>query len=373
MGILSGIKVVEIAGIGPGPFCGMHLADLGADVITVERSGRLPEGSLNADRSLSNRGKRSISIDLKSAEGIEAVLQLAEGADALIEGMRPGVMERLGLSPEVCLARNPRLVFGRMTGWGQTGPLAQSAGHDANYIALSGALHYASPAGQLPVAPISLLGDVPGALYLTIGLLSGILAARATGKGSVVDAAITDASAHMLQLILGGRISGRISEERGKSAWDASHFYDTYRCADGRFLTVGAIEPAFYRELLGILGLADEPAFARQHDSDSWPLQRERLRALFATRSRDEWCGLFEGTDACVAPVLSPEEAARHPHNVARSIYFERDGCLQTSAAPRFNGATGDPGRVPRRGEHSEEILALLRDGAPVWLPYQTT
>ncbi|KJK13508.1 CoA-transferase [Burkholderiaceae bacterium 16] len=365
MSKLSGTKVVEIAGIGPGPFCAMTLADLGADVIVVERAGTLPEGSLNADVALTNRGKRSVSVDLKSAEGRDTVLRLIEGADALIEGMRPGVMERLGLGPDVCLARNPRLVYGRLTGWGQTGPLAQAAGHDANYISLSGALHYASPAGQPPVAPFSLVGDVAGgSLYLVIGLLSGLLEARATGKGCVVDAAITDGSAHMLALVLNGKKAGRISDARGESLHDASHFYDTYRCADGGFVTVAPVEPQFYRLMLQMLGLADEPLFATQWDRTQWPAQRERLQEVFASRSRAAWQALFEGSDACVAPVLSPEEAARHPHNVARGNYFERDGYLQAMPAPRFDGEPATPGAIPRRGQHTQAVLAALEGGA---------
>lgn len=368
MNILSGVRIVEIAGIGPGPFCAMHLADLGADVITVQRpDGRA--GSLGPETCI-NRGKRAIALDLKSEAGRDAVLELVEGGDALIEGMRPGVIERLGLGPDACHARNPRLVFGRMTGWGQSGPLAQMAAHDANYISLSGALWNASPAGQPPVTPFSVVGDIAGgALYLAIGILSGILKARDTGIGCVVDASVVDGSAHSLHLLLAAKAKGLVSEERGKSIHDASPFYATYRCADGGYVTAGAIEPQFYRLMLEKLGLNDDPAFAQQWDRERWPAQKERLQAVFATRTRDQWWAVFEGTDACVAPVLSPEEAARHPHNVARDTYFEREGFLQAVPAPRFDGQVRMPGPIPRHGQQTEDILARLRDGGAesVW------
>ncbi|MEJ8858782.1 CaiB/BaiF CoA-transferase family protein [Variovorax robiniae] len=364
MNILSGVKIVEIAGIGPGPFCAMHLADLGAEVITVQRpDGRA--GSLGPETCI-NRGKRAIALDLKSEEGREAVLRLVDGADALIEGMRPGVIERLGLGPQACRARNPRLVFGRMTGWGQSGPLAQMAAHDANYISLSGALWNASPAGQAPVTPFSVVGDIAGgALYLAIGILSGILNARSTGVGCVVDASVVDGSAHSLHLLLAAKARGLISEKRGRSIHDASPFYATYRCADGGYLTAGAIEPQFYRVMLAKLDLANDPDFERQWDRDRWPELKERLQAVFATRTRDEWEKVFEGSDACIAPVLSPEEAARHPHNVARETYFEREGFLQAVPSPRFDDRVCVPGPIPRHGQHTDEILAKLHGDEP--------
>ncbi|MNJ30112.1 E-cinnamoyl-CoA:R-phenyllactate CoA transferase [compost metagenome] len=364
--MLSGIKVVEICGIGPGPFCAMHLADLGADVIAVERAD---QGA--GRKNLINRGKRSVAADLKTAEGRELVLRLIEDADVLIEGMRPGVMERLGLGPEVCRARNPRLVFGRMTGWGQHGPMAQAAGHDNNYISLSGALYHNGASSEPPSTAITLLGDIGGgALYLAVGLLAGVLNARQTGQGTVVDAAILDGSAHMMQLMLSTRNAGFFAEgsSRGNNLHDSSHFYSTYRCADGEFITLGSIEPQFYALLLDKLGLQDDPRFAKQWDAKNWNQMHAHFTELFATRTRDQWCELLEYTDACFSPVLSPEEAALHPHNVARQVYFERDYMLQTVAAPRFDDQVVVPGPVPQFGEHTEQVLAALNDaGSSVW------
>ncbi|WP_166363716.1 CaiB/BaiF CoA transferase family protein [Pseudomonas akapageensis] len=364
--MLSGIKVVEICGIGPGPFCAMHLADLGADVIAVERAG---QGT--GKTKLINRGKRSVAADLKTAEGRELVLRLIEDADVLIEGMRPGVMERLGLGPDVCRARNPRLVFGRMTGWGQHGPMAQAAGHDNNYISLSGALYHNGTPNEPPSTAVTLLGDIGGgALYLAIGLLAGVLKARETGQGTVVDAAIVDGSAHMMQLMLSSRSSGFFAEgcQRGNNLHDSSHFYSTYRCAGGEYITLGSLEPQFYGLLLEKLGLQDDPRFARQWDKKRWDEMHEHFAELFQTRTRDQWCELLEYTDVCFAPVLSPTEAAQHPHNVARQVYFERDDMLQTVAAPRFDDQVVVPGPIPRVGEHTEHVMAALRDpAASVW------
>jgi len=364
--MLSGIKVVEICGIGPGPFCAMHLADLGADVIAVERAD---QGAGRAN--LVNRGKRSVAADLKTAEGRELVLKLIEDADVLIEGMRPGVMERLGLGPDVCRARNPRLVFGRMTGWGQGGPMAQAAGHDNNYISLSGALYHNGTAAEPPSTAITLLGDIGGgALYLAVGLLAGVLNARQTGQGTVVDAAILDGSAHMMQLMLSTRNAGFFGEgfNRGNNLHDSSHFYSTYRCADGEFITLGSIEPQFYALLLEKLGLQDDPRFARQWDGKRWGEMHQHFTDLFQTRTRDQWCELLEYTDACFSPVLSPDEAAKHPHNVARQVYFERDNMLQTVAAPRFDDQVVVPGPIPRFGEHTDQVVAALDDAAAsVW------
>lgn len=368
--MLSGLRIVEICGIGPGPFCAMHLADLGADVIAVERAEAASGNGPVPGPNLLNRGKRSIVVDLKTAEGREVVLRLIEGADALIEGMRPGVMERLGLGPEPCLARNPKLVYGRMTGWGQAGPMAQAAGHDNNYISLSGALYYNGTQNEPPSSAITLLGDVGGgALYLAVGLLSGILKARQTGKGTVVDAAIVDGSAHMMQLVLSTRNKRLVTGARGENVHDSSHFYGTYRCADGHFVTLGSLEPQFYALLLEKLGLTADPRFAQQWDRERWPELHRHFSEVFASRTRDEWCALLGNTDVCFAPVLSPQEAAKHPHNVARGIYFERDGLLQSAPAPRFDGKVRSPGPIPRRGEHSEEILAALGNPASgkVW------
>lgn len=359
MGVLSGITVIELAGIGPGPFCGMLLADLGADVILIER---LAASGVVADLGASaihHRGKRSIAVDIKSPRGRELVLRLVERADALIEGMRPGVMERLGLGPTECQARNPRLVVGRVTGWGQTGPLAQAAGHDNNYIALSGALWYASQPGQPPVAPTTLIGDLAGgALYLAIGLLAALLSARSTGRGDVVDAAMVDGSAHLMNLLLAMRAGGNMPTERGTGLLDGPHWFNTYRCADGGYITLGSLEPQFHAVLLDKLGLADDPMFSDGYDPRRWPAQRMQFEQLFASRTREQWCALLEGSDACFAPVLAPEEAARHPHLVARNVYSDRDGMLQANPAPRFaSRPTQTPGPVPRRGEHADEIL----------------
>ncbi|MBB1594613.1 CoA-transferase [Achromobacter sp. UMC46] len=360
--MLSGIRIVEICGIGPGPFCAMHLADLGADVIAVER--QLPPGVAdpNGDGYVLNRGKRSITADLKTAEGRDLVLRLVDQADGLIEGMRPGVMERLGLGPEACMARNPRLVYGRMTGWGQSGPLAQAAGHDANYAALSGALYYSGGGKEPPVSPFTLLGDIGGgALYLAVGMLSGILRARSSGIGAVVDAAIVDGSAHMLQLLLSTQRKGYISGQRGANLHDASHFYATYRCADGHFITVGAIEPQFYALLLQKLGLDKTAGFADQWNRNQWPALRQQMAEIFAARTRDEWCTLMEGTDVCFGAVLSPEEATAHPHHAARGTFFKAQGHAQVAPAPRFDGRTATPGSIPGRGQHTADIMTALR------------
>jgi acetyl-CoA hydrolase len=328
-----------MTGIGPGPFCGMLLADLGADVVVVHRVQQDPNTIDLGRHAIANRGKRSIALDLKTAQGVDTALRLAESCDALIEGMRPGVMERLGLGPETCLQRNPCLVYGRITGWGQHGPLAQVAGHDLNYIALSGALWYGGQPGEPPLTPPSLVGDVGGgAMYLAVGLLAGIMSARATGRGQVIDAAIVDGSAHMMSLLHGLYGAGKMVNERGRSRLDGPHWYNTYRCADGRYISVGSVEPKFYRELCARLGLDADPAFAEKDDNDAWCEQRRRFAELFFTKSRDEWCALLEGTDACFAPVLAPDEAADHPHMRARDVYVRDDDTLQARPAPRFSG-----------------------------------
>lgn len=359
MSVLAGVTVLEVEGIGPAPFCAMLLADLGAEVVLVQRTQSTGDITDMGRAAIHHRGKRSVAVDLKTPQGVQVLLQLAEQADCLVEGMRPGVMERLGLGPDVCLARNPRLVYGRMTGWGQTGPLASAAGHDLNYLGLSGALWYASPAGTPPYTPPTIVGDVAGgALYLAIGLLAGILNARATGRGQVVDAAIVDGAAHMLNLLFALRASGRLAIERGTSIIDGSHWSSTYRCADGRFVAVQSLEPRFYATLLDRLGLAADPDFARQYDPSRWPRAKQRLAERFATRTRDEWCALLEGSDACFAPVLDPEEAARHPHNVARGVFSIRDAMLQANPAPRFsNSPPPQASPVPLRGEHTREVL----------------
>ena len=363
MGVLDGVHIVEIAGIGPGPFCGMLLADMGAQVTLIERAGGKANDPLELGKNaIVHRGKRSLALDLKDPQAIAAVLRLIDEADAVIEGMRPGVMERLGLGPQVCLARNPSLVYGRMTGWGQQGPLAQAAGHDINYIALSGALWFSGMPGEPPMAPPTLVGDLGGgALYLALGLLAGILHARQHGQGQVIDAAIVDGSASLMNLLLSAHAAGQQPFERGCGLLDGPHWYGSYRCADGHFISIGALEPQFSALLFKQLGLGDDPDFARPYDPRCWGGLRQRLEQIFAGAPRQHWVGLMEGSDACFSPVLTPAEAAQHPHMVARGVYFERDGVLQARPAPRFSACPAhDTGAVPKRGEHSLEILRGL-------------
>lgn len=362
-GPLAGIRILEIAGIGPGPFAGMLLADMGAEVIVVERAGG---GTLNLGRhAIYNRGKQSICVDLKAPRAAELVLRLLADCDALIEGMRPGVMERLGLGPDVCLARQPKLVYGRMTGWGQDGPLAQCAGHDINYIALSGALWYSGQPGQAPVAPPTLVGDLGGgALYLALGILAGILRAKAGGGGQVVDAAIVDGSANLMNLLL-AFAAGGMPMERGKGWVDGPYWYGTYRCADGRYLAVGPIEAQFHAEFLRRLGLTGDPILVQALDDATWPAARERLARVFAAEPQDHWCRLFEGSDACVAPVLDPHRAAEHPHLAARKVYQVRDDVFQAAPAPRFSAfADPQPGPIPVPGADWRGVLASCGIGA---------
>ena len=360
MGVLDGVRIIEIAGIGPGPFCGMLLSDMGAEVILVERASAKFNDPLDLGKNaIVNRGKRSLALNLKDERAIDAVLRLIDGADALIEGMRPGVMERLGLSPEICLARNPRLIYGRITGWGQDGPLAQAAGHDINYIALSGALWFSGAPGTPPMAPPTLVGDLGGgALYLAMGIVAGILNARRTGTGQVVDAAIVDGSANLMNLLLSAHAAGQQPFERGCGLLDGPHWYGSYACADGHFISVGALEPQFNALLFDKLGLGDDADFKKPYDPRCYARLRERLTAIFATRARQHWIDLLEGSDACFAPVLTPAEAMTHPHMLARAVYAVRDGVLQAAPAPRFSGTpAGVLNAVPRNGEHSAELL----------------
>ena len=360
MGVLSGLRVVEIAGLGPAPFCGMLLADMGADVVLVERgTGRAADPLSLGKNAIVNRGKRSLVLDLKDPAAVDALLRLVDGADALIEGMRPGVMERLGLGPDTCLSRNPRLVYGRMTGWGQDGPLAQAAGHDINYIALSGALWFSGAPGEAPMAPPTLVGDLGGgALYLAVGVLAGLLCARQTGVGQVIDAAIVDGSANLMNLLLSLHAAGQQPLERGRGLLDGPHWYGSYVCADGLFVSVGALEPQFNALLFAKLGLADDADFRNPYDPRHWLRLRERLATLFATQPRAHWVALLEGSDACFAPVLTPREALAHPHLAARAVYAERDGVLQAAPAPRFSATpSGTPGAVPERGAQGADIL----------------
>lgn len=360
MTILSGVRIVEFEGLGPGPFCGMLLADLGADVILIERKGAASAGPA----AIFKRGKRSIVLDLKNETERDVALDIVDGADALIEGLRPGVMERLGLGPEDARARNKKLVYGRLTGWGQTGPLSAAAGHDVNYAALTGALWYAGQydAGKgadAPVPPPTLVGDVGGgALYLAIGILAGLMRARETGEGTVVDAAIVDGAAHMMNLLFSLRAAGGLPEARGQSMLDGAPFYDVYQCADGGWVSIGPLEPKFYMALLQRLGLAEDPDFVAQYDQGKWPALKKRLRALFSEQPRAHWVELLHGTDVCFAPVLSPSEALDDPHMKARGVLREVGGVLQAAAAPRFDGAAPvDPGAIPQPGQHTEEIL----------------
>lgn len=358
MSILSGVRIVEFEGLGPGPFCGMHLADLGADVILIERKGGVETGA----GAVFKRGKRSIALDLKNETARKIALDIATGADALIEGMRPGVMERLGLGPEIICKRNKKIVYGRVTGWGQDGPLAQAAGHDLNYMSLSGAAWYAGAAGAAPVPPPTLAGDVGGgALYLTIGILAGILKARETGEGCVVDAAIVDGSAHMMNLLYSLRAAGGLPDERGASMLDGAHFYAAYQCADEKWISVGPLEPKFYAQLLQKLELLDDPSFANQYDHDNWPALKARFAEIFKAKPRQYWIERLHGTDVCFAPVLSPSEAAADDHMKARHILRDIGGVLQAAPAPRFDGeAPADPRAAPTIGQHTEEILSEI-------------
>ncbi|RYZ01606.1 MAG: CoA transferase [Alphaproteobacteria bacterium] len=354
-GPLVGVKIVEFAGIGPGPFCGMLLADLGADVVRIDRSDAVGRGQPD----LANRGKRSIAIDLKKPEGVEAALSLMEKADGLIEGFRPGVMERLGLGPDVALARNPRLVFGRMTGWGQTGPWSTMAGHDIDYIALTGALHTMGRKGEPPAPPLNLVGDFGGgALYLAFGLLAGIIEAKSSGKGQVVDCAMIDGAASLMTMFYGMKAAGMWNANRDDNLLDGgAHFYDTYECADGKFLAIGAIEPQFHALLVKGLGLPDD-AFPAQMKRSKWPAYSNRVAEVVKTKTRDAWMAIFDGTDACVAPVLSMDEAPRHPHNAERQTFVEAFGAVQPGPAPRFSRTTGAVNGVPAiAGVQSADVL----------------
>ncbi len=358
-GVLSGIRIIELAGLGPAPFCGMLLSDLGAEVILIERQTEAHGDARSAE--ILNRGKRSIRIDLKKPEGVELVLELVETADGLIEGMRPGVMERLGLSPQVCLARNPRLAYGRMTGWGQYGPLSQAAGHDLNYLSVVGAAWYAGTIVN-PVPPPSLIGDLGGgALYLTVGLIAAILHAGRGGSGQVIDAAVVDGTAHLQTILHMLAARGELSSERGKSWIDGAPWYRPYQCLDGRFVTVGALESKFFVVLLECLDLKKSFSAADQFDKSRWPYMHQEFEKVFASRTSREWCDLMEATDACFAPLLNPFEASQHPHNVARGIFRQVNGILQAVSAPRFSGfPLCEIGDVPSVGCDTKSILAEL-------------
>ncbi len=360
MGPLNGVKIVEFGGIGPPPMCAMLLADMGADVLRIDRTQPSGLGIPVPPRfSVMDRSRRSVAIDLKTPAGIEATLRLLDQSSALIEGFRPGVMERLGLSPEACLTRNPRLVYGRVTGWGQTGPLAHAAGHDINYIALTGTAHAIGRRGQPPTPPLNLVGDFGGgALYLALGIVAALFEAQQSGQGQVVDAAMVDGAASLMSSIYGLYAAGVINDRRGENLVDSgAHFYDVYETADGKYISIAAIEAKFYAELLQRLGLENE-VLPDQMNRERWPELTERLAKLFRTKSREEWCDILEGTDVCFAPVLSFDEAPHHPHNKTRNTFIEVDGVVQPAPAPRFSRTPSQVQRPPAAaGEHTESGL----------------
>ena len=361
-GPLTGYKIIEIAGIGPGPFAAMMLSDMGAEVIRVERVQAVRDTqSSNANWDVMQRGRKNVAIDLKHADGVEALLQLVEKADAMIEGFRPGVMERLGVGPDVCLARNKKLVFGRMTGWGQDGPYANAAGHDINYIALAGALAHFGRSGEAPVPPLNMVGDFGGGgMLLAYGVVCALLEAQRSGAGQVVDAAMVDGSAILMSMFWGFKNIGLHDENaRGTNMLDSgAHFYDVYKCSDGKFVSIGSIEPQFYAQLLQLTGLASDAEFANQQDRTMWPKLKQRLTEVFATKTQAEWCKIMEGTDVCFAPVLTMSEAAKHPHNVARKTFIEIAGTTQPAPAPRFSRTVASLPTAPvGAGANTREVL----------------
>jgi len=371
MGPLQGLRIIEFAGLGPAPFAAMLFADMGAEVLRLDRKG----GRIPNKAEVYLRGRKTVALDLKKPEAVEATLTLLDRADALIEGFRPGVMERLGLGPQVCLSRNPKLVYGRMTGWGQTGPLAHAAGHDINYIALSGALHAIGPANQKPVPPLNLAADFGGgALYLAFGMACALLEARNSGKGQVIDTAMTEGSASLMSVFYGMFASGIWRDERGVNLLDSgAHFYDTYETKDGKYIALGSLEPQFYRELRDKVGLSDSE-FDAQMDRTAWPSLKEKVAAAIKTKTRDEWDAIMLGSDVCYAPVLSLAEAPRHPHNAARGTFIEIDGVTQPGPAPRFSRTPADvphgpqppdsEGALSAWGFSDEAIDALKNAGA---------
>lgn len=377
MGPLSGVRVVELQGIGPGPYCGMMLADMGAEIIRVDRAGSV--GNPAAKTDILARGRKSIGVDLKNEAGVETVLKLVESADVLIEGFRPGVTERLGLGPDACLARNPRLVYGRMTGWGQTGDMAHVAGHDINYISLSGALHAIGEEDGRPVPPLNLVGDFGGGgMLLAFGIAAALFETSKSGKGQVIDAAMTDGSALLMNAIFGIMNSGRWTYERGTNLLDGgAHFYGTYTTADNKHVSIGSIEPQFYALLLEKTGLDQDGDLPAQMSRDDWPLLRGKLEAIFATKTRDQWDEIMLGTDICYAPVLNFEEAVAHPHNAARQTFVEQDGVTQAAPAPRFSRTApelpttatapgADTDAVLRDLGHTDADIAALREAGAV-------
>ena len=357
MGPLTGIRVIEMAGIGPGPFCAMMLADMGAEVIRIDRLSHKGSGH---HANVLNRGRRSIALDLKNPRAVESALRLIDQADVIIEGFRPGVMERLGLGPDVCHARNPRLVFGRMTGWGQAGPLSQAAGHDINYISIAGALGAMGYSDRPPAPPLNLIGDFGGgAMYLLAGVLAALVERNGSGKGQVIDAAMTDGTASLLSPFFGLMAMNMWTTDRSSNKLDGgAHYYGSYECSDGRYISIGSIEPQFYALLLEKCDITDE-AFQAQQDQAGWPILREKLTKIFKTKSRAEWCKILEGTDVCFAPVLNLKEAPDHPHNKSRNTYVDFEGVIQPAPAPRFSRTQGEiQSAAAIAGEHTEQVLA---------------
>ena len=365
MGPLTGLKVIEMKGIGPGPYAGMLLADMGAEVIVIERSSKPDSIGPPSAKDVHSRGKKSIAIDIKNPVGLAAFLKLVAKTDVLIEGFRPGVAERVGFGPDDCLAANPKLVYGRVTGWGQSGPLANAAGHDINYIALTGALAAIGTRGK-PVPPLNLVGDYAGgSLFLVAGILAALLESRQSGKGQVIDAAITDGSASLMSMFHSLASCGLWSTDRQSNLLDGgSYYYDVYETSDGKWISIGPLEPQFYALLVELAGL-DEKTFGEQADIDDWPAKKERLAEVFRSRSRDEWCELLEGTDVCCAPVLDFEEAPEHKHNEARGTYIDIDGIVQPAPAPRFSRSECEvPGAPHAEGADTEEVLQQWGFGA---------
>jgi alpha-methylacyl-CoA racemase len=361
-GPLSGYRIIELAGIGPGPFAAMMLADMGAEVVRVERASAVNGPAPSTPHyDLLLRGRRNIAIDLKHPNGIATLLDLVASADGLIEGFRPKVMERLGIGPEVCMQRNPRLVFGRMTGWGQSGMYADAAGHDINYISLAGALAHFGREGQAPVPPLNMVGDFGGGgMFLAFGVVCALLEAQRSGQGQIVDAAMVDGTAVLMSMFWSMKTLGYFDENhRGTNLLDTgAHFYDVYECSDGNYISVGSIEPQFYAELLRLTGLEGDAEFVKQMDRSAWPRLKQRLGELFATRTRDQWCEVMEQTDVCFAPVLTMSEAAVHPHNVERGTFVDIAGTTQPAPAPRFSRTPAEVAMPPAHpGQHSLEVL----------------
>jgi alpha-methylacyl-CoA racemase len=361
-GPLTGFTIIELAGIGPGPFAGMLFADMGADVIRVERAQAVPgTPPTRPNVSVSERGRRSIGVDLKHPEGVETVMRLIDKADAIFEGFRPGVTERLGLGPDACLARNPKLVYGRMTGWGQDGPYAQAAGHDINYIALSGALEGIGRAGEKPLPPLNLVGDFGGGgMFLAFGMVCALLESQRSGQGQVVDAAMVDGASILMSMFHTFSAIGMWSPERGTNLLDTgAHFYDVYECSDGKYVSIGSIEPQFYAELRRLAGLSDDAVWGPQMDRARWPELKVKIAEVFKTKTRDEWSALMEHTDVCFAPVLSLAEAPSHPHAVARNAFTTVDGVTQAMPAPRFSRTSAElPHPAPHPGADTDSVLA---------------